>query len=227
MSNDKAKWAAGYAAADLVKDGMKIGLGTGSTVYYFLKRLIERCQAGLRIKCLATSQKTLDYAISGNIPIMEFDQVDYLDMDIDGADEIDLEKNMIKGGGGALFREKIIASVAKEMVVVVDETKIVNCLGNFPLPIEISSFAYPLVVKKLNELGLEGKLRMYHENLFITDNHNLIFDANIKNHALELRELDRKILEIPGVIETGFFWGYAGRVVIGYPDGTHQIRDRL
>lgn len=227
MSNDNAKRAAGYKAAELVEDGMKVGLGTGSTAYYFIEKLIERCKKGLKVEAIATSKKSSAQAKAGGIPLIDPKELTYLDIDVDGADEIDHHKQMIKGGGGALFREKIIASAAKEMIVVIDESKLVEKLGAHPLPIEITPYGYPSIVEKLKRLGLQGKLRKDGEVFYLTDNGNMILDARIEKLDEDLNSLDRKILRIPGVIESGFFWNLAGRVVIGYNDGNAEIKDVL
>lgn len=227
MSNDKAKQAAGYKAAELIKDGMRVGLGTGSTAFYFIEKLIERCQNGLKIEAIATSQQSSEQAKNGGIKLINADQMVQLDVDVDGADEIDHNKQMIKGGGGALFREKIIACAAKEMVVVVDEAKIVEKLGTHLLPIEIAPFGFASILEKLKRLELTGNLRRKENNLYMTDNQNYIFDANIQNYSEDLRKLDEKIKSIPGVIETGFFWNLAGRVVVGYFDGRAEIKESL
>lgn len=227
MSNDKGKRAAGYKAAELVEDGMKVGLGTGSTAYFFIERLIERVKEGLKVEGVATSKKSTEQATRGGIKLIEPKDLSMLDLDIDGADEIDSDKQMIKGGGGALFREKIIASSAKEMIVVVDESKVVKRLGSHPLPIEVSLFGTPYILKELEKLGLQGELRQQNNALYMTDNGNTIFDANIKNYTEDLKALDEKISHIPGVIETGFFWNLAGRVIVGYNDGRVEVKDTL
>lgn len=227
MSNDKAKQAAGYKAAELVEDGMKVGLGTGSTAYFFIEKLVERCKAGLKIEAIATSKKSSDQAEAGGIKLMSSDQLEYLDIDIDGADEIDHQKQMIKGGGGALFREKIIACAAREMIVVVSEEKIVEKLGKHALPIEITSYGYLSIVEKLRRLDVIGEIRKNGDQFYLTDNGNLILDAKMENYSGSFQELDTKIIKIPGVIETGLFWNLAGRVVIGYNDGRAEIKDAL
>lgn len=227
MSNDNAKRACGYAAADLVQDGMKVGLGTGSTAFFFIERLIERCKDGLKIQAIATSEASTNQAKAGQIPLIDPHQLVYLDIDIDGADEIDRNKQMIKGGGGALFREKIIASCAKEMVVVVDESKIVDRLGKHRLPIEISPYGYTSIIEKLKRLEVVGDIRKNKNEFYLTDNKNYILDADIQDYSGDLEELGEKLIRIPGVIETGFFWNLAGRVVVGYSDGRAEVKESL
>ncbi len=227
MSNDKGKQAAGYMAAELIQSGMKVGLGTGSTAFYFIEKLIERCKGGLKIEGIATSKKSHDQAKAGGIPLIDPSQLETLDLDIDGADEIDPQKQMIKGGGGALFREKIIASAAQEMVVVIDESKLVARLGRHPLPIEISCFGTQAILHRLKELDVSGEVRKENNELYLTDNGNYILDANLENYSGDFQALDQQILQIPGVIETGFFWNLAGRVIIGYKDGHAEMKDQL
>ncbi|MCH9634594.1 MAG: Ribose-5-phosphate isomerase A [Chlamydiae bacterium] len=227
MSNDKGKRAAGYKAAELIQPGMQVGLGTGSTAYYFIEKLIQRCKEGLKISGIATSKKSSDQAKAGGIPLIDPSELGILDIDIDGADEIDVKMQMIKGGGGALFREKIIANAAKEMIVVVDESKLVKRLGKHPLPIEISSFGTPSILKKLENLGVKGILRKNSSELYKTDNGNYILDANLENYSGDLKQLDYKILAVPGVIESGFFWNLAKKVIIGYEEGHAELKDNL
>lgn len=221
MNSNIAKKAAGNAAADFVKSGMIVGLGTGSTASYFIQSLIDRCRQGLKIKVVATSERSRKQAIDGGIPFCDIDTITSIDLTVDGADEIDHQKRMIKGGGGALLREKIIASISKEMVVIVDENKLVENLGAFPLPVEIVPFAYQAIIFQINSLGYSGTIRRNEKSeIYITDNGNYIFDI----HFQELRfhpEIDQqKIKAIPGVIETGFFFNLAGRVLIGKSDGS-------
>jgi ribose 5-phosphate isomerase A len=227
MSNDKGKQAAGYKAAELVQNGMKVGLGTGSTAYFFIKRLIERCKEGLNIKAVATSKNSTDQAQSGGIPLIDPLNLDYLDLDVDGADEIDRNKQMIKGGGGALFREKIIARASKQMIVVIDESKLVEKLGGHPLPIELSPYGFQNTTLQLKALALSGKVRMVHDKPYITDNGNYIWDADIREEKRDLRQLDQEIHQVPGVIATGFFWDLAGPVIIGYKEGYAELKDVL
>lgn len=227
MSNDKAKQVAGYKAAELVEHNMKVGLGTGSTAYFFIERLIQRCQEGLKIQAIATSKKSTEQAKAGNIPLIDSSELIQLDLDVDGADEIDINKQMIKGGGGALFREKIIASSAKEMIVVIDESKLVEKLGKHLLPIEISTYGYAYIVKEIQNLGVFGDIRKDNDKFYVTDNQNYIYDVNIENYSDDFQNLDKKIKNIPGVVETGFFWNLAQRVVIGYSDGRVEVKDKL
>jgi len=223
---EQAKKAAGQAAAEWVQDGMLLGLGTGTTVYYFIEKLIERCKKGLKIQAVASSKETEQLALKGNIPLIDNNTLTFLDLTVDGADKIDAQKRMIKGGGGALVREKIVASMSKEMVVIVDETKLVDQLGHCSLPVEILPFAYTATIKHITCLGYKGSLRKKNDgSLFITDNGNYIFDL-IFNNLLGSPESDHeKLIHIPGVIDTGFFFHLAGRVIIGHSDGHISLRD--
>ncbi len=215
-----AKKAAGHAAAELVKDGMTIGLGTGSTASFFIDELGRRCQNGLKISAIATSQQSTRQAQKLGIPLISPEEVSFLDMTIDGADEIDHQKNMIKGGGGALLREKLIALASKEMVVIVDETKLVEHLGTFPVPIEIASFAYLSTLKRLENNDYNGVLRLNRDqSIYVTDNGNYVFDIQFTKPILNPIEEHDRLKNFCGVIETGLFFNIAGRIVVGYEDG--------
>jgi ribose 5-phosphate isomerase A len=219
-----AKRAAGYAAADFVHDGMLIGLGTGSTAFYFIEKLIQRCREGLKIKALPTSKKSEEQAIAGGIPILDANTLTFLDLTIDGADEIDRQKRMIKGGGGALLREKIIASMSREMIVIVDEHKIVERLGKVPLPVEIVPFAYKATLAKFQQLGYSGSMRKTEDDkLYLTDSGHYIFDIQFPEFIVNPEKEQELIRSIPGVVETGFFFGLAGTVLVGFADGHVEI----
>jgi ribose 5-phosphate isomerase A len=225
MNQEEIKKSVGYQAAHLIEDGMLIGLGTGSTVYYFIEKLIERVSLGLKIKAVSSSSKSTKQAADGGIPLIEIDAIDYLDITVDGADEIDSQKRMIKGGGGALLREKIIASMSKEMIVVVDDSKLSSHLGKHKLPVEVVPFAHQVTLRKIQKLGFNAKFRKSENNtLFVTDNQNYIIDISY-NKSIENPEQDHQILKsIPGVVETGFFFHLAGRVIVGFSDGQVIIK---
>lgn len=219
-----AKKAAGYAAAALVPSGCCIGLGTGSTVAFFLEALAAQCRQGLQVTAVATSIKTTNLAREYHIPLMEIEEVTFLDMTIDGADEIDETKQMIKGGGGALLREKILASHSKEMLVIIDSTKRVKKLGNFPLPVEIVPFGAEATLASLAQMGYLGVWRKQADGtLFITDNGNYIADLDITACRESPRDINRRIRDVVGVIETGFFFDLAGRIIVGFADGHVEI----
>jgi len=153
------KIAAGKAIG-YIRGGMTLGLGTGSTAYWAIQGIGEMVKQGLSVKAVATSEQSEALARELNIPIIPFAEVDQLDITIDGADEVDKELNLIKGGGGALLREKIVAAVTKFYIIIVDESKLVDTLGKFPLPVEIASFAWELTMRKLAALGCTPKMRM-------------------------------------------------------------------
>lgn len=224
-ANSLGKEAAGYAAAELVQHGMVVGLGTGSTATFFIKRLIERCREGLKIQAVATSVKSMLLAAEGGIPLLEINSLSSLDLDIDGADEIDPKNRMIKGGGGALVREKIVAAMSREMIVVVDRSKLVETLGKFPLPVEIISFGYRATVNHLERLGYQGVLRQTSDKvIYTTDNGNFIYDIHFNGPIASPEKEDAAIRALPGVVDTGFFFQLATKVIIGNDDGTIEIR---
>jgi ribose 5-phosphate isomerase A len=220
MDQDLAKKVAAEKAASLIKDGMTVGIGTGSTVYYFIEKLIERCKSGLKISAAFSSLSSKELALRGGIKWIENDLFTKLDITVDGADEIDDEKIMIKGGGGALLREKMLASSSEEMIVIVDESKVKKHIGSAPLPIEISPFAYTSVIYKLEHLNLHGSLRHKNNKLYITDNGNYIYDIKLTSPIFNPEKLDLDLRSIPGIFETGLFIAMAGRVLIGHKDGS-------
>jgi ribose 5-phosphate isomerase A len=225
MSIDAAKKAVGIKAAEFIENGMVVGLGTGSTAHYFIERLIQRCKEGLKIQAVASSERSLKQAEAGKIPMIDINSLTRIDITVDGADEIDSEKRMIKGGGGALLREKIVATMSEEMVVIIDETKLVSKLGKQKLPVEIIPFGHQATIYKLNHLGFSGTLR-YTSNgkIYITDNGNFLFDLQLDPNTLRLPDDHERMLQIPGVVDTGFFLNAAGRVVIGFLDGQVVIQ---
>lgn len=206
---EKAKRAAGFKAAEQVKSGMTIGLGTGSTVFYFLEALAER---KTKIAGLPSSLKTAETAKKFGIPLIE--ETKTLDLTVDGADEIDPQKAMIKGGGGALLREKICASMSKNVLIVIDASKRVDKLGRHPLPVEISPFSHSATLNHLTQKGFHPILRKGK-----TDNGNLIVDLHDLYPIESPETLDTTLKQIAGVLETGLFFNLARSVIVGYPDG--------
>ena len=205
MANQKEKELAGRAAAELVHDGDIVGLGTGSTAYFTVLALGERVKTGLKIVGIPTSNATADLARSVGIPLSTLDQHPEIDIDIDGADEIDPQLNLIKGGGGALLREKVVAAASKKMVVVADSGKLVPALGKFPLPVEIVSFARAVVEKKIASLGATPKLRTRPDGSpYLTDNGNPILDCSF-GKIPDPPALARTLRDIPGIVEHGLF----------------------
>lgn len=215
QEKEAAKRAAGLKAIEYIKDGMRLGLGTGSTVFYFLEGIKD---AGLKIEGLASSQKTVDLAKKWGIPLLDPEKTEGLDLTVDGADEIDPKKQMIKGGGGALLREKIVASMSKKMIVIVDSEKVVDELGTFPLPLEILPFGLRATLKHLEKFGYEYKVRES-----FSDNGNKLVDIKGSKPIIQAQKLDSFLKGIPGVLETGLFFDLAETVIVGYPDGKTAI----
>ena len=223
---ERLKKAVGYQAAEIVENHMVIGLGTGSTVLYFIKALSERVKKGLNISCVSSSIKSERLAIEGGIPIANLEKITLIDLMVDGADEITTRKEMIKGGGGALLREKVLATISNEMVVIVDESKVVSLLGKHPLPIEVLPFATQGVIKEIHQLGYQGTLRQTQSGaLFVTDNGNYIFDIHFDTLRKNPQKDHEKLSNIPGILETGFFFNLAGRVMIGRANGVVEKWD--
>lgn len=224
MDSENAKKAAAEQAAQWIQNGMIVGLGTGSTAAYFIESLIKRRRKGLSIQAVPSSRHSADLAKNGGIPILDINSTSHIDITVDGADEIDQKKRMIKGGGGALIREKILASSSREMIVIVDNTKVVSQLGKAKLPVEIIFYGSPATRQKLEQLGFEGKWRLKEDKtLFITENGNLIFDIAFEKPPAIPENEHNSIRQIPGVIDTGFFFEIAGRVIIGHENGTVDI----
>ena len=216
------KQVAAEKAVEFVENGMIVGLGTGSTAFWATQKIAQRISEGLTIRAVASSASTEALAGQLGIPLVPFSGIDHIDITIDGADEVDDQLNLIKGGGGALLREKILARNSDRFYVVVDESKRVPRLGRFPLPVEIVTFASNLTIRRLQELNGEPVVRMVQGSPFITDNGNLIVDCSFKE-ILNPVELQQRINLIPGVVENGLFVGMATAVVVGYGDGAIQI----
>ena len=221
---NQIKASLGEAASELVKDGMLVGLGTGSTSFYFIKSLITRCQNGLKITAVATSNQSFEQAKKGGIPVLSMDTITQIDLTIDGADEVDPSKCLIKGGGGALLREKIIADSSSSMIVIADEGKLVKKLGKFPLPVEVTPFGYLATQKKISQLGFQSTLRAQaNKSPFVTDNNNFILDLHLPNLIEDPNSLHKQLLLIPGVVETGIFYNIAKKILVGYYDNTIKL----
>lgn len=225
IQQDSWKQLAGTAAAELVEDGMLLGIGTGSTAAYLIYALARRMQAGLQIAgAVPTSEATAQLANSLGIPLTDLDTHPILDLVIDGADEIDDQLRLIKGGGGALLREKIVASAARRFVVIGDVTKRVTQLGlKMPLPVEVVPFAMTPVSKHLEALGAKVQLRQLAGQTFITDNHNVILDCNFPGGIADPSDLHARIKWIVGVVETGLFLNIAQQAIIGGPEGVSYL----
>ena len=224
-----SKKVVGEAAVEFIEDGMTVGLGTGSTAYWAIMKIGERVKEGLKITAIATSKESESLAERQNIPLATFSQRNRLDITIDGADEVDRDLNLIKGGGGALLREKIIASASDKLLILVDETKLVKRLGQSPLPVEVVPFGMESTREKIKNLGCEANLRFTEKQQgFITDNGNYIIDCAFRSiHDPKL--LSQNLSQIPGVVENGLFMGLTHKVLVGRNSGrvdTLQIKDK-
>ena len=224
----RAKESAGRAAADHVRDGMTVGLGTGSTVHFTLERLAERIRTErLALRGVPTSLATEREARALAIPLVTLEEVTVIDLTIDGADEVDGRFDMIKGGGGALLREKVVASLTRRELIVVDRSKVVERLGRaFPLPVEVVPFARPVVARRIAALGAECAVRTRNGEAVLTDNGNHVLDCRFRDGIVEARTLERQLDEIPGVVESGLFIGLAHALVIGDEKGSVELRER-
>jgi ribose 5-phosphate isomerase A len=226
---DRRKLEAAERALELVAPGMKLGLGSGTTAHYFVDLVGKRVAAGLEIRCVATSEATEAQAKALGIPLSSLDQLSELDLTVDGADEVDLKLRLIKGGGGALLREKIVASASKRMVVIADSTKLVPQLGAFPLPIEVVPFGLAAtrrhIERALAQLGLAGPIRLRGgPSPFITDGGHYILDCSLGAIA-DPEELSQILSPIPGVVEHGLFVGLARAAIIAGVDGVEVLGD--
>lgn len=225
IQQDSWKQLAGEAAAKLIEDGMVIGLGSGSTAVYLIYALARRIQAGLSIiGAVPTSKVTGELASNLGIPLTDLDTHPELDLDIDGADEIDSRLGLIKGGGGALLREKIVASAAQRFIVIADITKQVRQLGlKTPLPVETIPFAATPVRKRLEALGATVQLRQLAGQVYLTDNNNVILDCAFPGGITDPPDLEDRIKRIVGVVETGLFLNMAKQAIIGGPEGVKVL----
>lgn len=227
---DRAKRAAAHHAAELVEDGMRVGIGTGSTARHLIARLGERARDGLRLTGVATSEETERLAREAGIPMVSLEEAGWLDLTIDGADEFDANLNLVKGGGAALLREKIVAAASDRMVVIADPSKEVEALGAFPLPVEVVPFGWnatkTLLEEALAGLGAaapEARLRARNGGPLVTDGGHYLLD-------LHLGRIDNPwrtsivINQIPGVVENGLFVDICDAVVVGRADGEAELR---
>jgi ribose 5-phosphate isomerase A len=221
---DEEKQTAARAAVQLIESGNIVGLGSGSTAAFALRYLAERVGKGLNILGIPTSLQTQHLAEQLGIPLTTLDEHPVIDIDIDGADEIDSQLNLIKGGGGAFLREKIIASVSRRFVVIGDSAKQVSRLGKFPLPVEVIPFAESLIKPQIEALGASVKLRQYaYGNPYVTDEGHHILDC-IFGEIIDPPALAQKLCNIPGVVEHGLFIGMAEMALIGKDSQVIQLR---
>lgn len=215
---------AGYKAAEYIKDHMIVGLGTGTTAYYLIERVGQLVQNGLQIKAVPTSDATAQLAKERHIPIVSIDTVDRIDLAIDGVDEIDSRFNAIKGRGGALFREKMIASIADDVIWIMDSSKAVDILGTAPLPIEVLPYGYTHILKKLKSLLYRPILRMNDGSPFLTDNNNYIIDLHL-NNGFDIANVSATLKNTPGILETGLFVNTCNKIIVGHGDRVTVIEN--
>ncbi len=225
MTQDQAKRLVAKRAVEFVEDGMAVGLGTGTTSRMFIEELASRARAsGMNIRCVASSDASAELASSLGLQVTSLAELPTLDVYIDGADEVGPSLALIKGGGGALLREKIVASSAKRFIVVVDSTKVVEKLGRFPLPVEVIKMALPLVEHRLAELALNPQLRRHPDgSIYFTDEQNYILDC----HAGAIEEPEETAAEIRGivgVVEHGLFLGMAEMALIAGDEGVLEMK---
>jgi len=221
--NEK-KIAAEYAC-DYIEDGMIIGLGTGSTVSFLLNKLSQRIKTGLNITAVSTSAATTKLASTLGIKISKLSDVNEIDLTIDGADEVDENLNGIKGGGGALLYEKIIASNSKKNIWIVDSTKLVKTLGKFPLPVEVIQFGSTHLCVKLEKNGFNPSFRLNGTASFITDSNNYIIDLKFDKISDPIG-VDIGLKSFPGVVETGLFYNIADEVIVGIGNKVEVINKK-
>ncbi|MBU0862937.1 ribose-5-phosphate isomerase RpiA [Loktanella salsilacus] len=229
---DKAKYVAAKRACDYVESGMKLGLGTGSTAAWLVRCLGELVRdEGLKIKGVPTSTRTAQLARDVGIEVISLDEARWLDLTIDGADEYDGALNLIKGGGGALLQEKIVATASDQMIVIADASKKVETLGAFPLPIEVIPFGWQTSKALVEEalvgmdvMGATTSLRMNGQAPFVTDEGNHILDLHL-NRIGNARQLSLVLNQIPGIVENGLFIDICDIVITGYGDGRVEVHD--
>lgn len=219
-SREFQKKAAAERALEFIPDNSIVGLGTGSTVKYLLEGLAKRIKEGLRIKGVPTSRGTRVVAKHLGIPTLEEEADWAIDVAIDGADQVDAQFNLIKGGGGALLREKIVAKAARQFIVIIDVGKQVSLLGSsFPIPLEIVPFGWPNTLRLVGQLGSQVSLRQRDGVVFVTDNGNYILDLKIPEIS-NPADLETRLNQIPGVVENGLFTGMTSMLIVGTDQGT-------
>ena len=218
------KKMAGEAAAKYVKDGMILGLGTGSTAYFAINAIGELVKKGMDLKAVPTSIATTLQARQLGIPLLTIDDADRIDLAIDGVDEIDSHFNAIKGGGGALYREKVVATLAKEVIWIMDDSKLVNSLGRFPLPVEIAIYGSKQAFSKMQDFGFCPVLRVTNGEKFITDNGNYIVDLHL-GAPINIDDVITKLSSIVGILENGLFINMCKYIVVGTDEGVKTIKN--
>lgn len=224
MANDLEKKAAARSSLRFVKDGQVVGLGTGSTAAYFIQLLGEKVKNGLQIRGIPSSDRSREQAVSLGIPLTTLDECQQIDVTVDGADEVDPQLRLIKGGGGALLHEKVVASATQQLVIVADATKRVPVLGKFPLPVEVIKFAKALVKKKIEALGAQVELRRSADGKpFLTDENNYVLDCRF-GQIPDADALARRLSDMPGIVEHGLFIGMASVVLVANGSEVIELR---
>ena len=222
LLTDEFKRAAAEKALELVQDGMLVGLGSGSTARYFTEGLGRLVAGGMKVRGVPTSRDTAELAAELGIPIVT-ELIGQIDLAVDGADEVDPALNLIKGRGGAMAREKLVAAASKRFVVVVDETKLVKQLGVGVLPVEVLPFLWRLTAERLAALGVSLVLRGGEETPYITDNGNLILDLTVEGGIKDPGAFDLELKKVTGVVEHGLFVGMTDTVIVAGPEGPKAI----
>jgi ribose 5-phosphate isomerase A len=229
MDPKALKTEAARTALGHVEDGMRLGIGTGSTASEFVRLLAEKVDGGMKIIGVPTSERTAALCMELGVPLSSLDETPELDLTIDGADEIDPHLGLIKGGGGALLREKIVAAASARMIVIADESKLVDVLGRFPLPIEVNRFGLKAteiaIAREARALGVFGPLtlRVTNGQPFVTDGGHLILDASF-GRIPDTRALSNALHTVPGVVEHGLFLGMADLAIVAAADGIRTIQ---
>lgn len=223
MSQENEKKIVALEAIKLVKDNMIVGLGSGSTSAFMIEALGERVKEGLKLKAVPSSEKTAQLARKAKIPLLSLEDVDQMDINIDGADEFDPQLRLIKGGGGAHLREKILAHNAKYNVIIADFSKKVERLGAFKLPVETIPFATPSIQRELEQNKLKPQLRQKDGKNYETDQKNYILDLDIKDYNADWTQLNEMLKNIPGIVETGLFLTSTDLIIYAEKDKIRKI----
>lgn len=226
LTQDEVKQLIAQQAAQLVQNNMTVGIGSGSTIFWLIKELGERVKKGLFFRAIPTSKKTAALAADQNIPLAALNDVTTIDITIDGADEIDPNLQLIKGGGGALLQEKMVAAASRELFILADETKLVQRLGKFPLPLEVIPFGWKQVQRKIKETyDIKAALRVQGDQPFVSDHGHYILDCSFQQ--IEHPDiLSYDLNAIPGVVDNGLFVNMADLALIGFPDGRTETKHR-
>jgi len=220
---EEMKQMAGEKAVEYIEEGTIVGLGTGSTVYYTIMKLGEKVRNGFKVQAIPTSIQTEKLAIEQGIHLLDLSELDSIDLTIDGADEVDPDFNLVKGMGGALVREKIVASMSKKEIIIVDDSKLVEKLGTkSPLPVEVVQFGTSFLIDKLSAFGCEPVLRMRNDRPMLSDNKNHIIDCRFSEIGNPVK-LDTDICRLPGVIDTGLFVGLTDMVIVAGREGVKVL----